>query len=140
VNKEAARGNRLARQLAVLRKARTQLTTRLEKEQQSAADAKRRCKQFEVRANRTATELDQAKAELEKQMAMHSSQDTVDAARVGRAFVNGFRGQIRPPTDTVVQSIRSLLETPLADEQKRLVESAHQNALIVQANLHEEAA
>ena len=71
--------------------------------------------------------------------ALQAGYSSSDAARVGRTFVNSFRSQMRPPAENLVQSIRTLLDSPLPEEQKKVVETAHQDALFLQANLKEQA-
>jgi chromosome segregation ATPase/CheY-like chemotaxis protein len=86
---------------------------------------------------RATADLEQERKRLEA-TALHSGHSSLDAARVGRAFVNSFRSQMRMTTENLIQSLRSALEAPLDGEQKRLVQSAHENALLLQASLQEE--
>src|SRR6185436_3306104 len=125
--KEEARGTRLGRQLAILRKVRTQLANKLEKEQTNASESKRRVKQLETSAARNETQFERVKLELERQVAaLNSGYNSLDAARVGRTLVNSFRSQMRMPAENLMQSIQGLLNSPLPPEQKQLVDTAHQ--------------
>jgi len=62
---------------------------------------------------------------------------SLDSARVGRTLVNSLRREIRQPVDTLLQSTRRLLEVELKDDQKKLVETMLENALLVQSSLQE---
>jgi len=71
--------------------------------------------------------------------ALQSRYSSLDAARLGKAFVNSFRSQLRMPADNLMHSIRRLLESHLEQQQRKLVESALENALVVQASVQEDA-
>jgi len=69
--------------------------------------------------------------------AMQSRYSSLDSARVGQAMVNSFRKQIEQPVEHLMQSTRRLLESQLEAEQKQLVESLLENALLLRTSLQE---
>jgi hypothetical protein len=52
-------------------------------------------------------------------------------------MVNSFRDRIRQPIEKLMQSARRLLEIQSDGEQKQLVESLLENALLLQTNVGE---
>ncbi len=93
------------------------------------------------RVRSSVTALSRATADLEKErkrLESVSRRDPVDAARVGKAFINTYRKQLRPPADTLLQTIRRLVNVTVEHEQKRLAETALENAVILQTRLSEE--
>jgi len=87
---------------------------------------------------RATADLDKERRRLES-TALQSRFNSVDAARLGKAFVNSFRSQLRLPAENLMQAIRGLLDLPLPENARRLVESAMESALVVQASVQEEA-
>jgi hypothetical protein len=75
---------------------------------------------------------------LESQ-SLQSRYASLDASRLGRAFVNSFRIHLRPATEGVLQVTRRLLELPLDDEHKKLVEDALEGALLLQTSMQDDA-
>jgi len=69
--------------------------------------------------------------------ALQSRYATLDSTRLGRTLANSLRRQIQPPVDELLQSTRRLLEAELQDDQKKLVESVLEKALLVQTRLQE---
>jgi hypothetical protein len=100
--------------------------------------------QMDLRVRDSISALARATADLEKERrrlegaVLPSGCSSLDAARLGRAFVNSFRSQLQMPADNLMQSIRRLLEMPLEEEEKKLVQSAFESALLVQAGLQQE--
>ena len=100
---------------------------------------------IDVRVRDSISALAKATADLEKERrkleatALQSRYGSLDAARLGRAFVNSFRSQLRLPADNLIHSIRRLLDLPLETPQRKLVESALESALTVQASIQEDA-
>jgi CheY-like chemotaxis protein len=84
-----------------------------------------------------ALEIEQAEKKCLESDAVQSRYASLDSARLSMTMVNHFRSQIRPPADQVLQSTRRLLEVPLKDEEKRLVESLLENVLLLQTKLDE---
>ncbi len=101
------------------------------------------------RSERSAIEVSRLQSELQVEQierkrlegdAVQSRYSSLDSARTGRAMVNSLRKQIQQPVDELMQSTRRLLEVELAEEQKKLVESVLENALLLQSNLDESMA
>jgi len=95
---------------------------------------------------RGALELSRLQSELQVEQferkrlegdAVQSRYASLDSARVGRGLVNSLRREIRQPVDSLLQTTRRLLEIELQDEQKKLVESVLESALLVQTSLQE---
>jgi PAS domain S-box-containing protein len=72
--------------------------------------------------------------------ALQSRYASLDSTRVGRTMVNSFRRQVRQPVEDLMQSTRRLLAIELGDEQKKLVESVLEHALLLQTSLQEAGA
>ena len=51
--------------------------------------------------------------------------------------MNSFRRQIRQPIESVMESSRRLLEHDLPQEQKKVVESLLENALLLQSTVED---
>lgn len=62
---------------------------------------------------------------------------SLDSSRVGTAMVNNFRERLRQPIDKLMQSARRLLDAPLDEENKKLVESLLECALLLQTSVRE---
>ena len=93
------------------------------------------------RVRNSVNALSRATADLEKErkrLESVSRRDPVDAAKVGKAFINTYRKQLRPPADTLLQTIRRLVNVSVEHDQKRLAETALENAVILQTRLSEE--
>jgi PAS domain S-box-containing protein len=69
--------------------------------------------------------------------AVQSRFAALDSARVGRTLVNSLRREIRQPIETLLRSTRQLLEVELQEQEKKLLESVLENALLVQTTLQE---
>jgi hypothetical protein len=87
---------------------------------------------------RATADLDKERRRLET-TALQSRFSSLDASRLGKAFVSSFRSQLRLPTENLMQALRGLLELSLPENARRLVESALESALVVQASVQEEA-
>ena len=101
---------------------------------------------FEEQTQQSSLDLTKLQSELEVEKfeqkrlqgeAIQSRYSSLDSARVGQAMVNNFRKQIEQPVDQLMQSTRRLLESQLEGEQKKLVESLLENALVLRTNLQE---
>lgn len=97
-------------------------------------------------AQKSSLELTKLQSELEVEKfeqkrlqgeALQSRYSSLDSARVGQAMVNSFRKQIEQPVDQLMQSTRRLLESQLEEEQKKLVESLLENALLLRTSLQD---
>ena len=75
---------------------------------------------------------------LESQ-SLQSRYASLDASRLGRAFVNSFRTHLRPSAEHLLQASRRLLELPLNDQHKKLVEGLLEDALLLQTSMQNEA-
>jgi chromosome segregation ATPase len=162
--KEAARANRLEKTLEALRQTKEELQEKLSTERKEVSKFKRRAEALEKRIKKRGEEgvgefgegsdldmrvrdsisaLAKATADLEverrklESVALQSRLPSLDATRVGQAFANSLRCQLRPSADSLMQSIRRLLESSLGSEQKTLVEDALESALVIQAGLQE---
>ena len=98
---------------------------------------------LDLRVRDSVSALAKATADLEAERrrlestALHSRLPSLDATRVGQAFVNSLRSQLRPSADNLMNSIRRLLESSLELDQQRIVETAFENAIVIQAALQE---
>jgi hypothetical protein len=164
--KEAARANRLENSLEALKQTKEELQQKLSAERKEATKFRRKAELLEkrlssrkrgadivgatgemsdmdLRVRDSVSALAKATADLEAERrrlesaALQSRLPSLDATRVGHAFVNSFRTQLRPSADNLMHSIRGLLEFSLESEQKKLAQAALDSALVIQANLQE---
>ena len=75
---------------------------------------------------------------LESQ-SLQSRYASLEASRLGRAFVNSFRTHLRPSAEHLLQASRRLLELPLDDQHKKLVEGLLEDALMLQTSMQNDA-
>jgi len=129
---------RLARSASELERVKNQLTRLSDGKGVAAATDH---SDIEMRVRDSIGALARATADLEKERrklessALQTRFSSLDASRLGKAFVSSFRSQLRMPAENLMQAIRGLLELPLSDEARRLVDSALESALIVQATV-----
>ena len=164
--KEAARANRLENTLQTVKQTKEELQLKLSAERKEASKFKRKAEMLEkrlssrkrgadiagatgemsdmdLRVRDSVSALAKATSDLEAERrrlesaALQSRLPSLDATRVGHAFVNSFRTQLRPSADNLMRSIQGLLEFSLESEQKRLAQAALDSALVIQANLQE---
>jgi hypothetical protein len=97
-------------------------------------------------AEQAAVQLARAQAELQVEQlertrveggAQQSRIASLDSTRVARTMMNSFRRQVRQPVESVMASSRRLLEHDLPREQKKVVESLLENALLLHSTLEE---
>ena len=136
--------DRLARASSDLERAKAGLASSTARGGRGSSSGSAEPSQMDVRVRDSISALARATADLEKERrrlestALHSRYSSLDASRLGRAFVNSFRTQLRMPSENLMDSIRRLLELQLDSEQRKLVESALQSALLLQAAVQEE--
>ena len=103
--------------------------------------------QLQEQARQNAAELARLQSSLEletierrkqESQSLQSRYASLDASRLGRAFVNSFRTHLRPSADQLLQATRRLLELPLEDQHKKLVEDALENALLLQTSMQDD--
>ncbi len=75
---------------------------------------------------------------LESQ-SLQSRYASLDTSRLGRAFVNSFRTHLRPSAEHLLQATRRLLELPLNDAHKKMVEDLLEHALVLQTSMQNDA-
>jgi chromosome segregation ATPase len=101
---------------------------------------------LQEQVEQAAVELARVKAELTVEQlertrveggAHHSRLASLDSTRVARTMVNSFRRQVRQPIESVMESSRRLLEHDLPPEQKKVVETLLENALLLQSTVEE---
>ena len=99
-------------------------------------------------AQQSASELARLQASLQvevierRKLESHSLQSryaSVDASRLGRAFVNSFRTHLRPSAEHLLQVSRRLLELPLEGEHKEVIEAILEDALVLQTSMQDDA-
>ncbi|HKQ40025.1 MAG TPA: hypothetical protein VJ063_18250, partial [Verrucomicrobiae bacterium] len=160
--KEAARANKLEKTLESLKQNKEELQEKLSTERKDASKFRRKAELLEkrllkkrggggsesgevgdidLRVRDSVSALAKATADLEAERrrlesaALQSRLPSLDATRVGQAFANSLRSQLRPSADNLMESIRRLLESSLESDQKRIAETAFENALVIQAAL-----
>ena len=166
--REAARATKLEKTLETLKQNKEEIQEKLSTERKEATKFRRKAELLEKRLSKKrgaalpevgdvgdldlrvrdgVSAIAKATAELEAERkrlesaALHSRlPSSLDATRVGQAFVNSLRSQLRPSADNLMQSIRRLLESSLESDQKRAAETAFENALVIQAALQSETA
>jgi chromosome segregation ATPase len=79
-------------------------------------------------------QLERKRLEGDAQQSRYAS---LDSARVARAMVNSLRRQVQDAVENLMQATRRLLEITSEAEQKELVQSVLENALLLQTNLQE---
>lgn len=140
---------------ARLEAAQTALKQSQAKLQKQAAERKRTeaaleeaQRKLQEQAQQSATELARLQSALQMELierrklesqSMQSRYASLDASRLGRAFVNSFRTHLRPSAEHLLQSTRRLLELPLEDEHKELLEDVLENALLLQTSMQDDA-
>lgn len=101
---------------------------------------------LQEQSDKNAVELVKLQSELQVQQferqriegdAIQSRYASLDSTRAGRAHVASFCRQIHEPVESVLQSIRRLLEMDLSQPQRKLVETVLESALVVQTSLKE---
>ncbi len=161
--KEAARANKLEKTLESLKQTKDELQEKLSTERKDASKFKRKAELLEKRLSKKsggsvpagdASDIDacvrdsvsalaKATADLESErkrlesVALQSRLPAIDATRVGQAFANSLRSQLRPSADNLMESIRRLMESSLESEQKRIAETAFENVLVIQSALQD---
>jgi len=161
--REAARANKLEKTVETLKQNKEELQEKLSGERKEASKFKRKAEllekrllkkrggasdsgdvgDFDLRVRDSVSALAKATADLETErrrlesVALQSRLPSLDATRVGQAFVNSLRCQLRPSADNLMNSIQRLLESSLESDQKRIAENAFENALVIQAALQE---
>jgi len=98
--------------------------------QQNANDVARLQSTLQVEA------IERRKLESQSVQSRYAS---LDASRLGRAFVNSFRTHLRPSAEHLLQTSRRLLELPLDDEHKKVVEALLEDALLLQTSMQNDA-
>jgi chromosome segregation ATPase len=103
-------------------------------------------RQLQEQAEQNTYEISRLKSALESKEAEHKRLEvesiqlryaSLDSARSGLANANKFRRQIQEPVDQLIQNMRRLLEVPLEEEPKQLVQSMLENAIFLQGNVQE---
>ena len=94
---------------------------------------------LEIRRLQSTLEVESLERRRLEGQAVQARYSSMDAARLGRAFVNSYRSQLRPPTDSLLSSIHQLLDLSLDEEPKKLIENVLENALLLQTSLRDES-
>ena len=131
-------------------KALTESEARLQKEikerQDLAAALEKLQAQFQQDTGKNAAEVARLQSALQveqlsrKQLegaAVQSRYGSVESARADRVLLNRLRTRVREPMDKLLRSTRGLLEVELKDDQKKLVESILEEALLLKSNFQE---
>jgi chromosome segregation ATPase/CheY-like chemotaxis protein len=92
---------------------------------------------LELSKLKSAMQVEQLQRKGLEAQAIQSRYSSLNSSRVGAAMVNNFRDRLRQPVDKLMQSARQLLEVPIEDEHKKLVESMLENALLLQTSVRE---
>jgi len=92
---------------------------------------------IELARLKSAVQLEQLERKGLEAQAIQSRFSSLDSTRVGVEMVNNFRNRLRQPIDKLMQSARRLLESQPEGEQKKLVESVLESALLLQTNVGE---
>src|SRR6185503_610236 len=128
----------------------TESEARLQKEikerQDLAAALEKLQAQFQQDTGKNAAEVARLQSALQveqlsrKQLegaAVQSRYGSVESARADRVLLNRLRTRVREPMDKLLRSTRGLLEVELKDDQKKLVESILEEALLLKSNFQE---
>lgn len=114
--------------------------------QQLAATVETLQRQLQQDTEKNALEISRLEAALHieqlerKQLegnAIQSRYAAIESARADRVLLNRLRARIRGPMEELLRSTRRLLEIELADDQKKLVESVLEQALLLKSNFQE---
>ena len=120
-------------------------TAERKKIESALEDAQRK---LHEQAQQNATELSRLQSSLQleaierrklESQSLQSRYASLDASRLGRAFVNSFRTHLRPSAEHLLQASRRLLELPLEDEHKKIVEALLEDALMLQTSMQNDA-
>ena len=93
----------------------------------------------EVARLQAALEVEVIERRKTESQSVQSRYASLDASRLGRAFVNSFRTHLRPSAEHLLQASRRLLELPLDDDHKKLVEELLEDALMLQTSMQNDA-
>lgn len=131
---------RLQEALAMVKQTQTKLqkqTADRKKLEASLEDAQRKLQERSTEVARLQVEgIERRKLEGHS---MQSRYTSLDASRLGRAFVNSFRTHLRPSAEHLLQAARRLLELPLEEEHKKLVEELLEDALLLRTSMQDDA-
>lgn len=139
---------RLQAALASLKQTQAKLQKQISERKRMEASLEDAQRKAHEQSQQSATEIARLQSALQLELierrkvesqSLQSRYASVDASRLGRAFVNSFRTQLRPAAEALLQSTRRLLELPLEDEHKRLVEDALESALLLQTSMQDDA-
>jgi len=86
----------------------------------------------------SALELETIERRKQESHSLQLHYTSIDASRLGHAFVNGFRAHLRPSAGHILDRTRRLLELPLEDEHRKLVEAALESALTLQTSMQDD--
>jgi chromosome segregation ATPase len=93
----------------------------------------------EIGRLQSALQLESIERRKLESQSMQQRYASLDASRLGRAFVNSFRTHLRPTADHLLQSTRRLLELSPGEEHKKVVEDVLENALLLQTSMQDDA-
>jgi chromosome segregation ATPase len=86
---------------------------------------------------RATTDLEKERRKIES-AASQSRIGSAEIARVGKAYLNSYRSQLRGPADSLISSIRRLVSLSLDQDQRKLAEAALEHAVVLQTKLSQE--
>ena len=88
----------------------------------------------------SALQLEQIERKRQESQLARTRQSALEAALAARALRTSLRRQVREPIDNLARSARTLLESEMGEQQKKLAEAVLQDVLLVQTRLREPVA
>ena len=92
---------------------------------------------IELSRLQAAVEVEKLERKQVEGKAIHSRYVANDSARADRVLLARLRSRTGEPMEELLRSTRRLLENDLPENQKKLVETVLEQALLLKSNLHE---
>ena len=97
-------------------------------------------RELEFSKLQSALQLEQIERKRQETQLARTRQSALEAALAARALRTSLRRQVREPIDSLARSARTLLESEMGEQQKKLAEAVLQDVLLVQTRLREPGA
>src|SRR6185503_5252903 len=138
---------RVSRSVEDLDRARTELDKQMARRQrlgEGGAALPAEMAAMDKRVRDSVNALERATVDLEKERrkiesaASQSRLGSSEVARLGKAYLNSYRSQLRAPADHLIASIRRLVSLSLDQDQRKLAEAALEHAVVLHTKLAQE--